>query len=194
MSNLILASSSPYRRSLLERLGLPFSSIAPDLDERRLPAEPARDLVQRLAEAKARAVARPDSLVIGSDQAAVLEDQVLGKPGGPQRARHQLRTLRGRAVLFLTAVTLLDTGAEQIRHHVDETRVVFRPLTDEEIDGYLAAEQPYDCAGAFKVEGLGISLFDRVESTDPTALIGLPLIWLSQALTAAGCSPLTASS
>jgi septum formation protein len=165
-----------------------------DLNEQRQHQESPHDLARRLARAKARAVARPASVVVGSDQVAVLGDRVLGKPGSHERARRQLRQLRGQSVSFLTAVALLDTRRDVWRDHLDQTRVRFRQLRDAEIESYLAAEQPYDCAGAFKVEGLGISLFEEVSCSDPTALIGLPLIWLSQALTEVGFNPLSSSS
>ncbi len=194
MTDLILASGSPYRRALLARLRLPFTCLPANVDEERQHQESPRDLACRLARSKARAVARPASVVVGSDQVAVLGDRVLGKPGSHDRARRQLRQVRGQSVSFLTAVALLDTRRDVWRDHLDQTRVRFRPLSDAEIDSYLAAEQPYDCAGSFKVEGLGISLFEEISCSDPTALIGLPLIWLSQALSEVGLNPLLSSS
>ena len=193
MADLILASASPYRRELLARLGLPFRCIPAHLDEQRLPGEAPETMVARLARGKAEAAAQPNGLVIGSDQIAVLGDRVLGKPGNHERAKQQLTALRGQAVLFLTAVALLDTTKDTWLEHVDKTWVTFRALSDAEIDGYLTQEEPYDCAGAFKAEGLGISLFETIDSLDPTALIGLPLIWLSQALCQVELNPLTQS-
>ncbi len=196
MSNtaeLVLASASPYRRALLSRLGLAFDCAPAELDERPAAGEPPVALARRLARAKAQAVARRNSIVIGSDQLAVLDTTLLGKPGNHQRARSQLRALSGRSVTFLTAVAVLTTDSGQWSEHLDKTRVTFRQLSEAEIEGYLAAEQPYDCAGAFKAEGLGIALFEEIVSHDPTALIGLPLIWLTHALIDAGLNPLTRS-
>lgn len=191
MAELILASQSAYRRALVERLRLPFIALPAHLDEQPEPGEPPRTLVTRLAHAKADKVARPGSIVIGSDQTAVIGQTMLGKPGDHDRAAEQLRALSGQSVTFLTAVVLLITDTGRRAEHVDETRVTFRELTETEIQGYLAAEQPYDCAGAFKAEGLGIALFEEISSTDPSALIGLPLIWLTGALIEAGLNPLT---
>ena len=185
---LILGSTSPYRRALLQRLRLDFTVAAPDVDETALPGEAPRDLALRLALAKAHAVAahNPGAVVIGSDQVADLAGQPLGKPGTHERATAQLRQMRGHSVIFQTAVAVVcpETGFEQ----VDLAPVVvrFRALSDAEIERYLRAEQPYDCAGSAKSEGLGISLLDRIESDDPTALIGLPLIRTCQMLRAAG--------
>ena len=185
---LILGSTSPYRRALLQRLRLDFTVAAPDVDETALPGEAPRDLALRLALAKAHAVAaqNPGAVVIGSDQVADLAGQPLGKPGTHERATAQLRQMSGHSVIFQTAVAVVcpETGFEQ----VDLAPVVvrFRELSDAEIERYLRAEQPYDCAGSAKSEGLGISLLDRIESDDPTALIGLPLIRTCQMLRAAG--------
>ena len=185
---LVLGSTSPYRRQLLERLHLAFRVCAPDVDETPLPGEAPRDLALRLALAKARAVAaqHPSAIVIGSDQVADLNGQPLGKPGTHQRATAQLRQMRGHSVIFQTAVAVVcpETGFEQ----VDLAPVVvrFRELSDAEIERYLRAEQPYDCAGSAKSEGLGISLLDAIDSDDPTALIGLPLIRTCRMLRAAG--------
>ncbi len=191
---LVLASSSPYRRALLERLRVPFASAAPDIDESRRPGEAPRALVRRLAQEKAAALAPawPDALVIGSDQVAVNAGQVLGKPGSHAAAVRQLRSASGRSVEFPTAVCVLDTASGQALVDVVTTTVVFRALDDAAIERYLAAEQPYDCAGSFKVEGLGIALFERVTSDDPTALTGLPLIRLCAMLAACGCAVLEA--
>lgn len=194
MRTLILASSSPYRRALLGRLGLPFECLPAGLDEQPLANERPAELVRRLAHAKARAVAQPDAVVIGSDQVAVLGGTaILGKPGSHDKATEQLRGLRRQVVRFLTAVVVVDGPGGTCHEHLDETTVTFKNLSDAEIEAYLVREQPYDCAGAFKAEGLGIALFDRIESHDPTALIGLPLIWLSSALARVGLNPLTAS-
>ncbi len=179
-----LASTSRYRRALLARLGVEFQVAAPDVAETRLPGEAPAELARRLALAKARAVAErhPDALVIGSDQVCALGDQVLGKPGDAAAAREQLAAQSGQVVTFHTAVALVGIAAGCWRQHVDATRCTFRVLEAAEIAAYVAAEAPLDCAGSFKVEGLGIALFERVDSADPTALVGLPLIWVAQAL------------
>lgn len=186
MPELLLASSSPYRRELLTRLGVPFRSLAPEIDERPLPNEKGRELAARLAMEKTAAVARqyPAAVTIGSDQVAMLGEQLLGKPGESARAREQLSAASGRTVIFYTAVCV--HSGDSVRSHVDETQVTFRSLGAAEIDSYLDKEQPYDCAGSFKVEGLGVVLFERVVSTDPTALQGLPLIWLARELLRVG--------
>jgi septum formation protein len=182
---LVLASGSRYRRALLERLGLPFVQQAPAVDETIAAGEPPAEAVMRLARAKARAVlARyPGAIVIGSDQVAVRGDEIVGKPGDAQRAVDQLTLSAGRHVEFLTGVCVL-SGAhpDEAEEHIDITRVVFRRLSPEEIRNYVARDQPEDCAGSFRAEGLGIALFERIDSQDPTGLIGLPLIWLAQAL------------
>ena len=185
---LLLASTSPYRRELLTRLALPFETCAPRLNESYLAGESPADRALRLAVGKARSVAseRPGAVVIGSDQVAAVGDEVLDKPGDATRARTQLAALSGRGAHFHTACAVLGGADELHLAHVDTTRVVFRSLSAEEIDRYLAHEQPYDCAGSFKAEALGISLLECIESQDPTALIGLPLIWLAGALRAAG--------
>lgn len=184
MTPLVLASTSRYRRMLMERLIVPFVTAAPNVDESALPDELADDLVSRLARAKANAVAQryPNAIVVGSDQIAVCEQQILGKPGSAEKCSAQLRAVSGRRVEFKTAVHVVapQTGANEA--HVDITTVHFRRLSADEIERYIAKEQPFDCAGGFKVEGLGITLFESIESRDPTALIGLPLIWLSGAL------------
>ncbi len=179
-----LASTSRYRRALLARLGVEFQVAAPAVAETRLSGEAPAELARRLALAKARAVAEqhPDALVIGSDQVCALGDQVLGKPGDAAAARAQLTAQSGRVVTFHTAVALVGIAAGCWRQHVDATRCTFRVLEAAEIATYVAAEAPLDCAGSFKVEGLGIALFERVDSADPTALVGLPLIWVAQAL------------
>ncbi|MBW8464428.1 Maf family nucleotide pyrophosphatase [Acidovorax sp.] len=185
---LVLGSTSRYRRELLERLNLPFEVAAPDVDETPLPGEAPRDLALRLALAKARAVAQqhPGAVVIGSDQVADLAGEPLGKPGRHERAVQQLRQMRGQTVVFQTAVAVVcaATGFEQV--DLASVEVRFRALSDEEIERYLRAEQPYDCAGSAKSEGLGIALLDAIHSDDPTALIGLPLIRTCRMLRAAG--------
>jgi len=181
---LILASSSPYRRILLERLGLPFACASPDCDESPFPDEGPRALAERLAVAKARALTGrfPHHLIVGSDQVATIHGEPIGKPGTEERAFAQLRQQSGQTVQFHTAVALLDSATDRHLLHVDTTSVVFRHLDDGEIRRYLSREQPYDCAGSFKMEGLGIALFERIESVDPTALMGLPLIALAHLL------------
>jgi septum formation protein len=188
MSVLRLASTSRYRRDLLARLGLPFECTRPDVDEVPLAGEPPDALARRLADAKARAVGRryPDDWVIGADQVAELDGQALGKPGSFERAADQLAAASGRRVAFHTAVCVYRHADRRAFAFADRTVVQFRALNSAEIERYLHAEQPYDCAGSFKVEGLGITLFASVESVDPTALVGLPLIGLSTALRAAG--------
>lgn len=184
---LILASTSIYRRDLLGRLRLPFDSVRPDTDESALPGEAPEALAQRLAEAKANAVAirHPDAWVIGSDQAAELDGRTLGKPGGREAAIAQLLAMSGREVQFRTGVCLARIGYPS-RTALDTTTVVFRTLDLGEIARYVDAEQPFDCAGSFKAEGLGIALFDAIDSRDPTALIGLPLIATAGLLRSAG--------
>ena len=185
---LILGSTSRYRRELLERLNIPFQVASPDVDETPLPQEISSVLAERLALAKAKAVAAqfPQSVVIGSDQVADLNGQSLGKPGTHDKAVAQLRMMRGQTVVFQTAVAVvcLETGFEQCS--LAAVCVKFRDLTDDEIENYLCIEQPYDCAGSAKSEGLGIALLAAIDSDDPTALIGLPLIRTCQMLRAAG--------
>ena len=184
----VLGSTSRYRRELLARLNLPFEVVAPDVDESPLPGEAPRALALRLALAKARAVAvrHPEAVVIGSDQVADLAGQPLGKPGTHERAVLQLRQMRGRTVVFQTAlaVVCLATGFEQV--DLAEVLVRFRQLSDAEIDNYLHIEKPYDCAGSAKSEGLGIALLESIDNDDPTALVGLPLIRTARMLRAAG--------
>ena len=190
---LILASTSPYRRELLSRLGLPFETAAPGIDEAPLPEESAAELAGRLARAKALAVEAPDAIVIGSDQVASLEGQPLGKPGSHAKAVAQLESFQGREVQFHTAVCVTAGPDRDLQEHVDLTRVRFRQLPRADLDRYLRLEPAYDCAGGFKAEGLGVVLFESIESRDPTALIGLPLIWVASALRNAGLDPLAAS-
>ena len=184
---LVLASTSPYRRELLARLRLPFDTSRPLVDESPLSGEAPEALAARLAEAKAAAIAQPGSAgwVIGSDQVAELGGLPLGKPGTVPAACAQLAAMAGRPVRFLTAVCLAHGDGRRLRA-LDTTTVVFRPLSAAEIERYVAAEQPLDCAGSFKAEGLGISLFELIESRDPTALIGLPLIATARLLREAG--------
>jgi septum formation protein len=185
---LVLASSSPYRRELLERLRVPFSVARPDVDERPFAGESPRETAIRLAQAKARAVADAggSALIIGSDQVASLQGAQIGKPGNRDAALGQLRAMRGHAVTFHTALCVLDAGSGS--SEVDEvpTTVHFRQFTDTQAERYLDIDQPYDCAGSARIEALGISLVERVESSDPTALIGLPLIALVGMLKRAG--------
>ncbi len=185
---LILGSTSRYRRELLARLGLPFDVTAPAVDETPLPNETPRALALRLALAKARAVAvlHPDAIVIGSDQVADLGGEPLGKPGNHERATRQLQQMRGQTVVFQTAVAVVCQAAGFEQVDLAPVRVRFRSLNDAEIERYLRAEQPYDCAGSAKSEGLGIALLDAIDSDDPTALIGLPLIRTCRMLRAAG--------
>ena len=184
----VLGSTSPYRRELLERLRLPFVVSAPGVDETPHPGEAPQALARRLALAKARAVAalHPEAVVIGSDQVADLAGQPLGKPGEHARAVAQLRQMRGQTVIFQTAlaVVCLASGFEEV--DLAEVRVVFRDLSDEDIEAYLQAEKPYDCAGSAKSEGLGIALLESIDNDDPTALVGLPLIRTARLLRKAG--------
>jgi MAF protein len=181
---LVLASSSPYRRALLERLGWPFVTADPGVNEAAEEGENAAMLVTRLAKAKARALASryPQSVIIGSDQMAVLDGVALGKPGTPERAERQLREASGRRVEFLTGLCVLEAATGASATVCEPYAVHFRELSDAEIHNYVRLEQPLDCAGSFKSEGLGVALFERFEGNDPTALIGLPLIQLTRLL------------
>jgi septum formation protein len=185
---LILGSTSVYRRELLGRLNIPFTVESPDVDETPLPGEAPAALACRLALAKAQAVAErfPDCVVIGSDQVADLDGQALGKPGTHERAVAQLRQMRGKTVVFQTAVAVVCKNSSFCQQALAPVRVTFRALDDAEIETYLRLEQPYDCAGSAKSEGLGIGLLQSIENDDPTALVGLPLIRTSQMLRAAG--------
>jgi septum formation protein len=191
---LILGSSSKYRRELLTRLHLPFEVIAPDIDEAPLSGEAPEATALRLAQAKAEAIASqvPGSLVIGSDQVATLDGHQIGKPGSHEKALQQLQIMRGRKVVFHTALCLWDSRQARCEDALQvenvQTFVTFRNLSDRELDAYLRIEQPYDCAGSAKNEGLGITLIEKIESTDPTALTGLPLIALTTMLRRAGVS------
>jgi septum formation protein len=190
LKTLILASGSRYRRELLGRLGLPFETRKTGIDETHEPAEHPGALATRLARAKALSVSAPNSVVIGSDQVASVDGELLGKPGAPGAALAQLEHCQGKDVVFHTAVAVLDTDSQNLQEHVDLTRVQFARLPRSALERYLEREPALDCAGGFKVEGLGIALFTAVESHDPTALIGLPLIWLSSALRVCGLDPL----
>ncbi len=189
---LILASTSRYRRELLERLRLPFDVQSPEVDETPSPGEAPAHLATRLATAKALTVARlhPDAVVIGSDQVADLAGAPIGKPGDHARATAQLRSMRGRTVVFQTGVAVVRLSGGFERTVLVPVTVRFRQLSDVEIENYLQAEQPYDCAGSAKSETLGIALLDAIESDDPTALVGLPLIQTSRLLREAGINPL----
>jgi septum formation protein len=192
--DLVLASTSPYRRALLARLGLPFSIASPKVDEEPRPNEAPQVLVLRLAEAKARAIApdHPNALIIGSDQVACIDDQILGKPGDRARAITQLEKASGRTLVFQTGLCLLNTASSQAQTLVEPFRVHFRALSRPQIEGYVDRERPFDCAGSFKSEGLGIALFERLEGDDPNTLIGLPLIRLIAMLESQGLFPLGA--
>ena len=185
---LILASTSRYRQALLERLGIPFTTIPPTADESALAGETPGQTALRLAETKARSVAaiHPTALIVGSDQVADAEGRPVGKPGDREHARRMLAQLSGRIVVFHTGIALLDAAAGRCATALVDVRSTFRRLSEAEINAYLDREQPYDCAGAVKSEGLGIALFDAIESDDPTALIGLPLITLTSMLRDAG--------
>jgi len=186
--SVILASTSRYRRELLTRLQIPFAAVAPEVDETPLPGEAPRALAQRLALAKARAVAvrHPDAIVIGSDQVADLNDAALGKPGTHERAAAQLACMSGQRVVFHTAIAVVCPAMGYLGQDLATVEVQFRTLASAEIEHYLRAEQPYDCAGSAKSEGLGIVLTEAIASDDPTALIGLPLIRTARLLRAAG--------
>ena len=189
---LILGSTSRYRRELLERLRLPFSVSSPDVDETPQSGEAPAALATRLALAKAWAVARkfPNAVVIGSDQVADLNGQPIGKPGTHERAVEQLRSMSGQSVVFQTAVAVVCAASGFVRQDLAPVRVRFRTLADAEIESYLLTEQPYDCAGSAKSETMGLALLDAIESDDPTALVGLPLIRTCAMLREAGINPL----
>jgi septum formation protein len=188
MHSLILASTSAYRRVLLERFDLDFETVAPEVDEKHLDGESPVERASRLSLAKALDVAEryPDAVVIGSDQVASAGSRILDKPRDAATTRAQLAALSGSAARFFTGCALVKPAASIRLTHVDTTTVYFRPLTTAEIGRYVEREKPLDCAGGFKAEALGVTLFESIESTDPTALIGLPLIWLSGALRRAG--------
>ena len=181
---LVLASTSPYRSELLKRLQLPFITAAPDIDETPRPLETARDTSMRLAQEKARAVSAdyPNALIIGSDQVALLDGNQLGKPGSHDNAVKQLRAMRGKTTCFYTALTLFNSRSGHMQTDVAENFVTLRDLSDDEIEGYLRKEQPYNCAGSAKSEGLGIALMSKMTGDDPNALIGLPIMLLTEML------------
>jgi septum formation protein len=189
---MVLASSSRHRQALLQRLGLPFTVVAPEIDETPRPGERPAETAVRLAEAKARAVARkhPDALIIGSDQVADFRGEPVGKPRDPAHALELLRAMRGHTVIFHTAVALLNARTGVCRDALVDVVSTFRHLDDSALEAYLDREKPFDCAGSVKSEGLGIALFTRIASDDPTALIGLPLIRLIDLLEAEGVRPL----
>lgn len=192
MRNLILASSSPFRRQILDKLQLEYSCLSPDIDESPNGNETPVQLVTRLAVAKAEKIAETesDSLIIGSDQVAVLGDEILGKPHTHENAVKQLQRLSGHRVTFLTGLALINSKSGNIQREAVPFDVVFRTLTDEMIENYLRAEEPYNCAGSFKSEALGIVLFDKLEGDDPNTLIGLPLIRLVRMLESEGVNVL----
>lgn len=192
MQQLILGSSSPFRAELLAKLGLPFNAISPDIDEQVLPEENASQLVLRLSKQKAQAIAvdNPNALIIGSDQVAVLEGGILGKPGNHNNAVGQLQAASGKTVQFLTGLALLNSKTGEMQSIVEPFEVSFKMLTFEQIDFYLKQETPYQCAGSFKSEGFGISLFSKLSGDDPNSLIGLPLIRLIHMLQEQGINVL----
>jgi septum formation protein len=188
-----LASTSTYRRALLERLGLPFVAVAPAVDEAPEPGELPALLATRLARLKALAPAVDDAVVIGADQVATLDGAAIGKPGNRADALIQLETCQGRSMLFHTAVAVYDRQSGRMLEHIDLTRVHFARRSREALERYVDLEPAFDCAGGFKAEGLGIVLFQAIESRDPTALIGLPLVWLAGTLRELGFDPLGAA-
>ncbi len=194
MCKIVLASSSPFRRALLEKLMLPFLTAAPDIDESPLRGESPRDMVLRLSAGKAAALRRQydQHLIIGSDQCCVLGNDITGKPHSRENAIKQLRRASGRRVTFYTGLVLLNSRTGRLQQTVEPFQVTFRSLTESEIEGYVDAEQPLNCAGSFKCEGLGITLFNSLDGRDPNSLIGLPLIALAAMLRNEGINPLTA--
>ncbi len=194
-NTLILASSSPYRRELLNKLGLDFESISPDIDESPLPDETPSELVGRLALEKAQAIAatQHQALIIGSDQVAVIDDIIITKPHNHEKAKDQLRHASGREVTFLTSLCLYNSQNHQHQLTIAPYTVNFLPLSEEQIENYLLKEKPYNCAGSFKSEGLGITLFASMHGDDPNSLVGLPLIALTKMLRNEGVDPLSAS-
>jgi septum formation protein len=188
IDKIILASTSPFRKQLLQKLGITFATDKPEVDESVLPGETPEQLVARLSEAKATVLAdaHPDSLIIGSDQVAVVDGQIVGKPHTHEKAVAQLKRAAGKRVTFLTGLCVYNTRSRRCQVDVVPYYVVFRHLTDKQIENYLQREQPYNCAGSFKSEGLGIALFDRLEGDDPNSLIGLPLIRLIRMLESEG--------
>lgn len=195
MLPLVLASSSPYRAQLLSKLGLAFTQDSPNIDESTLTKEEPHALVERLAIEKAQALSNshPASLIIGSDQVAHFQGEIIGKPGNHPQAAEQLRQFSGHTVEFCTGICLLNSQTQQWQSEVSRFKVHFHKLSAAQIDGYLKQEQPYDCAGSFKSEGLGIALFSRLEGDDPNSLVGLPLIKLVEMLNNEGIDPLLAN-
>ncbi|EKS6646989.1 septum formation inhibitor Maf [Enterobacter hormaechei] len=194
MPNLVLASTSPYRRMLLEKLGIPFECAAPDVDETPQPGESPRHLVMRLAKEKAQslAVRYPAHLIIGSDQVCVLDGEITGKPHTEENACQQLLRARGSIVTFYTGLALYNSASGHLQTECEPFDVHFRHLSEQEILDYVRRERPLNCAGSFKSEGLGIALFDKLDGRDPNTLVGLPLIALCQMLRREECNPLTA--
>lgn len=192
MSELILASTSPWRRMLLEKLSVPFACATPDVDETPLPGETARQLVVRLAQNKAQALAvrYPQHLIIGADQVCVLDGEITGKPLTEENAHRQLRKASGSIVTFYTGLALYNSANGHLQTECEPFDVHFRRLSDQEIDSYIRKENPLQCAGSFKSEGLGITLFERLEGRDPNTLVGLPLIALCQMLRREAFNPL----
>ncbi len=192
MTKLVLASTSPFRKMLLEKLGIPFITASPEVDESAQPSESATDLVKRLAAAKACALADafPAHLIIGSDQVCVINGKITGKPHTEENARLQLAQASGRSVVFYTGLALFDSKMNTLNVICEPFSVDFRTLSEAEISSYIRKEQPLNCAGSFKSEGLGITLFDRLAGRDPNTLVGLPLIALCEMLRAAGIDPL----
>lgn len=184
MQTLVLASSSPFRKAILDKLNVPYLTHSPDIDESALPDETPQELVSRLARQKAKAVAQhyPDALIIGSDQVAVLDNKIIGKPLSHEQATKQLKQASGRKVTFLTGLNLYNTQTDHSQTEAIPFDVYFRHLSESMIESYLCAERPYNCAGSFKSEGLGIALFERLHGDDPNTLIGLPLIQLIRML------------
>lgn len=193
MPNLVLASTSPYRRMLLEKLGIPFECAAPDVDETPQPGESPRHLVMRLAKEKAQSLAAryPSHLIIGSDQVCVLDGEITGKPHTEENACQQLLRARGTIVTFYTGLALYNAESGHLQTECEPFDVHFRHLSEQEIMDYVRRERPLDCAGSFKSEGLGIALFDKLDGRDPNTLVGLPLIALCQMLRREECNPLT---
>ncbi|RLM27095.1 septum formation inhibitor Maf [Brenneria alni] len=193
MYQIVLASTSAYRKLLLEKLNIPFTCAAPAINEAPYPGEDAMALVARLAESKARALADyyPNHLIIGADQVCVLNGIITGKPHNKANALQQLRQASGQRITFFTGLALFNSAHQRMQRLVEPFDVHFRTLTREEIDGYLEKEQPWNCAGSFKSEGLGITLFDKLSGRDPNTLVGLPLIALAQMLRIEGINPLT---
>ncbi|WBM69215.1 Maf-like protein [Buttiauxella sp. WJP83] len=192
MTQIVLASTSPYRRELLEKLGMPFITAAPQVDETPTAGESARHLVMRLAQAKAQALSTeyPNHLIIGSDQVCVLEGKIVGKPHTEEKAVEQLLMARNTIVTFYTGLALFNSASGNLQVICEPFDVHFRHLSEQEIRNYVRKEQPLQCAGSFKSEGLGIALFDRLSGKDPNTLVGLPLMSLCEMLNNEGCNPL----